>query len=236
MQQDLLAGAAQPGPQALGVAAVGVAQLAQPELAGVGLGALRRRERPGLGAGDGGEAGAEEHQVADLGQAVEQLARGGVVGGQEREELVGAAGALGGRIGRGHRTTVPRPAGPGHRWGGRPAQASRRRKATQATSEDDGDLAGEHREAGPRVEQLRVERHRRGDPRAGVAGHQLADPLAPGAGQQEHHVADDEDQRRGRPTARRRCAGSAARRRRRTARARPCRGRCRTSPAGRRRR
>ncbi len=43
--------------------------------------------------------GAEEDQVADLGDALEQAVGGGVVRGQERQELVGAAAALGGRIG-----------------------------------------------------------------------------------------------------------------------------------------
>ena len=48
------------------------------------------------------------------------------------------------------RTTVPRPAAGRGRPGGAVAQASRRRKASERDHEQDGDLAGEHREAGPR--------------------------------------------------------------------------------------
>ena len=53
----------------------------------------------GLRAGDGRESRPEEDQVADLRDALEQAIGRGAVGGQERQEVVGAAPALGGRIG-----------------------------------------------------------------------------------------------------------------------------------------
>ena len=85
-------------------------------------------------------------------------------------------------IGGGHRTTVPRPRRPGHRRG-----LLRRRggwKTDQPTTRRTSDLGGEHREAGPRAEQPRVERDRRRRPATRVARHQLGDPLAPGPRQQ----------------------------------------------------
>ena len=71
--------------------------------------------------------GAEEDEVADLGQALEQRGRAAASSvGQQGQELVGAAAALGGRIGGGHRHhCAPAAAGRGT---GRAAQASRRRK------------------------------------------------------------------------------------------------------------
>src|SRR4051812_48450707 len=119
-EQDLVGRAAQPVAQPVGVAAPAVPELPEVHLPGARLGALRRRQAAPLEAGDGGQAGAQEHQVTDVGQIGEQ-SRGSavVVLRDELQVLLGAASALGGRIGGGHRTTVPRPKGSAHRRGRR---------------------------------------------------------------------------------------------------------------------
>src|SRR4051794_35157137 len=90
-EQDLVGRPAQPVAQPVGVAAPAVPELPEVHLPGARLGALRCRQAAPLGAGDGGQAGAQEHQVTDVGQAVQESGRGVVVLTEQGQVLVGAA-------------------------------------------------------------------------------------------------------------------------------------------------
>ena len=105
-----------PAPQARGVVAVRVPEDAEPQLTGVGLGALRRRQAAGLGAGDGGQPGAGEHQVADLADA---RRAGGRRPRRRRRSAAGAAPRRGGGPRQRDRSCpqCDRPPGAGSRQG-----------------------------------------------------------------------------------------------------------------------
>ena len=142
-EQDLLTGPAQPRPQAVGVVAVGVAQLAQSHLSGARLGPLGRgRVRDSARA----TAVSPAPKKTRSRRSVRSARKASAPSASPSSRAMNASarrGPFGLRIGGTHPTTVPGPpagvrSGRARREAGRQAgevpQASRRRKVSQATS------------------------------------------------------------------------------------------------------